>query len=294
MSGEILFDEPMSRHTTWRIGGPADRFCRPDTISDLTEFLRESPPDEEIIIVGGGSNLLVADAGIRGTVMMTRALKGMEWEGGVLRVGAGMLLPELLHSLAREGWGGLEFLAGIPGTVGGAVRMNAGAGTGTLSDRLAAVTLIDREGRSERCEADRIDFGYRSADLPEDRMIVEAELILKREDPDLILKTIREGWTERKSRQPLAHPSAGCVFKNPPGDAAGRLIDLCGMKGVRVGDAEISKVHANFIVNRGHACASEVLELIGQVREQVRERFGVSLELEVSLAGDFPGEFRDS
>ncbi|NOY52464.1 MAG: UDP-N-acetylmuramate dehydrogenase [Deltaproteobacteria bacterium] len=278
----------MAWHTTWRIGGPADRFHRPAAISDLAELLRGLPPGEEIVVVGGGSNLLVADAGIRGRVIMMRALKAMDREGENLRVGAGMLLPELLQSLAREGWGGLEFLAGIPGTVGGAVRMNAGTGDGSISDRLTAVTMMDRNGRLERWEADRIDFGYRKSGLPDDRLIVEAELILEQGDPGVILRTIRKLWAERKKKQPLSLPSAGCVFKNPPGKTAGRLIDLCGMKGVRVGDAEVSEVHANFIVNRGHARAVDVLELIGKVREKVKGRFGIVLKPEIRLVGDFP------
>ncbi len=288
MNEEFLFDEPMDRHTTWRIGGPADRFCIPASIPALAALLRSCPPEEKIIVIGGGSNLLVADAGIRGTVIMTRALKGMVREGERLRVGAGMLLPELLQSLARDGWGGLEFLAGIPGTVGGAIRMNAGTDAGVISDRLAAVTFMDRAGHSERREVSRIDFGYRRAGLPEDCLIIEAELLLDQGEPRELLEKIRKRWAQRKEKQPLSFPSAGCVFKNPPGDAAGRLIDACGMKGLRVGDAEVSSVHANFIVNRGHARAVDVLELIGQVRRKVREKFGVALDLEICLLGAFP------
>lgn len=288
MSGEVLYDEPMERHTTWRIGGPADRFCTPGSISDLSEVLRSCPPEEEIVVVGGGSNLLVADAGIRGTVIMTRALKSMVRKGERMRVGAGMLLPELLQALARQGWGGLEFLAGIPGTVGGAIRMNAGTDTGAISDRLTTVTLMDRAGHTERREVSRIDFGYRMAGLPGDSLIVEAELLLEKGEPRKLLETIRKRWAQRKEKQPLSYPSAGCVFQNPPGDAAGRLIDACGMKGVRAGDAEVSQVHANFIVNRGHARAADVLALIGKVRSKVRENFGAALDLEICLLGAFP------
>ncbi len=288
MKEEFLFDEPMDRHTTWKIGGPADRFCVPTSIPNLSEFLRSRPPEEEIVVLGGGSNLLVADAGIRGTVIMTRAMKDQAWKGEGLQVDAGMLLPELLQSLARKGWGGLEFLAGIPGTVGGAIRMNAGTERGAISDRLVAVTLMDRAGHLERREASKIDFGYRRAGLPGDCLIVEAELFLEKGEPREILEGIRNRWRERKDKQPLSLPSAGCIFKNPPGDAAGRLIDLCGMKGSRVGDAEVSSIHANFIVNRGHARAVDVMELIGKVRGKVKERFGVSLALEICLLGAFP------
>jgi len=198
------------------------------------------------------------------------------------------MLPALLQTLARQGWGGLECLTGIPGTVGGAVLMNAGTETGTISDHLAAVTLMDREGHLQRREAESLDFGYRRAGLPEDHVIVEAEFLLEKGEPHKIQKAIRNRWNERKAKQPLLLPSAGCVFQNPPGDAAGRMIDACGLKGNSVGGAEVSPIHANFIVNRGHARAADVMELIRRVREKVRDRFGVTLDLEIRLLGAFP------
>jgi UDP-N-acetylmuramate dehydrogenase len=284
---DFLLDETMDRHTTFRIGGPADRLWIPRQVPDLATFLRACPEGEALYLIGAGSNILVADAGIRGTVILTKELRVMKLKENRLRVGSGIILPGLLRVLAQEGMAGMECLAGIPGTVGGAVRMNAGTESGCIADRLVAVTLLDRSGHKDRRKRDEIDFGYRSASFPKDHFIVEAEFQLVRDDPEAISGRLRRNMALRKKKQPLSLPSAGSVFKNPPGDHAGRLIEAAGMKGERIGDAEVSPMHANFIVNRGRARAAEVLTLIRRIREKVQSLFGVSLELEIRLMGDF-------
>lgn len=286
MKGSIRFDEPMDRHTTFRIGGPADRFAVPAGIRDFQALLRESPAEEKITVVGAGSNLLVSDQGVRGTVVHTRCMEWIRIQGHRASVGAGVMLPGLLRRLVRRGLGGMEWAAGIPGSVGGAVRMNAGTPEASMADHLVSVTLLHRSGKLEDREAREIDFGYRRMALPEDVWIAGAALELEPGNPEAIERKVRENMEARRQRQPLGFPSAGSVFKNPPGDFAGRLIEAAGMKGERVGDAEISEVHANFIVNRGRARAADVLALIRKVREKVFQEFGVLLELEIRVLGE--------
>jgi UDP-N-acetylmuramate dehydrogenase len=287
VKGNILFDEPMERHTSFRIGGPADRFVIPSGIDDLQTLFRETPETEKITMIGAGSNLLVSDRGIRGTVIQTTGLDEIGTHDDKASVGAGVLLPRLLRELIRRGLGGLEWLAGIPGTVGGAVRMNAGTGEGCMADRLVSVTLLDRSGKIEKLERREISFGYRRMELEDETWIVGAELLLEPEDPSTMEQTISERLKLRCNRQPLGFPSAGSIFKNPEGDFAGRLIEAAGMKGERVGDAEVSTVHANFIVNRGKARAGDVLALIGRIKSRVEETCGVQLELEIKVVGEF-------
>ncbi len=286
MKGRIRYDEPMSRHTTFRIGGPADRFVVPSGIRDLQVLLQESPAKEKITMVGAGSNLLVSDKGVRGTVVHTGGLDWIRVKENKASVGAGVLLPGLLWKLARRGFGGLECLTGIPGSVGGAIRMNAGTRDGSIADRLISVTLLYRSGKLEKRDRAELVFGYRWVELPPDAWIVGAVLELKPMDPQQIEQKIRERMNDRRKEQPVEFPSAGSIFKNPPGDFAGRLIEAAGMKGERVGDAEVSTLHANYIINRGRAGASDVLALIRKVREKVEQTFGVSLELEIQVLGE--------
>jgi UDP-N-acetylmuramate dehydrogenase len=287
MKGTMRFDAPMASYTTFNIGGKADRVFTPRGVSDLSSFLRQCPEEERLTVLGWGSNVLVSDEGVRGTVIITKELKWMRVTGNRVRVGAGVMMPKLLNELAVRGLGGMEFMAGIPGTVGGAVRMNAGTSEGTVADRLISVVSADRAGRLQRRDRQEIPFGYRSCGLPGDWVILGVGLYLDHQDPAAIAGRIRERMTARKEKQPVSLPSAGSIFKNPPGDYAGRLIEAAGMKGVRIGDAEVSRVHANFIVNRGRARAADVLALIRDVRERVQEKFGVLLELEIEMFGDF-------
>ncbi|MEK6775366.1 MAG: UDP-N-acetylmuramate dehydrogenase [bacterium] len=286
MKGSIRYDEPMSRHTTFRIGGPADRFVVPSGIRGLQSLLQEFPADEKITMVGAGSNLLVSDKGIRGTVVHTGGLDWIRVRENRAWVGAGVLLPGLLWKLARRGFGGLECLTGIPGSLGGAIRMNAGTREGSIADRLVSVTLIRRSGEREKRNAGELVFGYRYMELPEDAWIVGAWLEVEPMDPREIEQKMRDRLNERHRTQPVEFPCAGSIFKNPPGHFAGQLIEAAGMKGERVGDAEVSVLHANYIINRGRASASDVLALIRKIREKVEQTSGVSLELEIRVLGE--------
>ena len=286
MKGSLYLHEPMDRHTTFRIGGPADRFAVPRDTEDFQTLLQETPDDEKITVVGAGSNLLVQDGGLRGTVVHTKSLDWVRVETNRASVGAGVQLPGLLRKLSRRGLGGLEGLAGIPGTVGGAVRMNAGTPELCMADRLLEATLLHRSGRVEQKKREALNFGYRIMDLPENTWITSVELQCDPGDPAEIEEAIKKRWAERNQKQPWSLPSAGSIFKNPPGDYAGRLIEESGMKGARVGDAEVSTMHANFIVNRGKARAADVLILIKKVRKKVEQQFGVHLELEIRIVGE--------
>ncbi len=287
MKRDMRLHEPMARHTTFRIGGPADRFFVPSGIADLRKFLEECPGDEPMTLLGAGSNLLVSDDGIRGTVIHLGGFQSVRIEKERLLVGAGVMLPGLLQQLARAGLGGLEFLGGIPGTVGGSVRMNAGTDGGWIADRLLSVTCLHPSGALRRQRREEIDFGYRRMELPRRVCILAAEFHLEPDDPLRIAERLRERMARRRSSQPVHLASAGCIFKNPPGDAAGRLIDAAGLKGMRIGDAEVSSLHANFVVNRGKACAADVLSLVRKIQTRVREESGVDLEFEIEMLGVF-------
>jgi UDP-N-acetylmuramate dehydrogenase len=287
MKRDLRLNEPMARHTTFRIGGPAERFFVPSGIGDLRAFLEECPREEPITLIGAGSNLLVSDDGIPGTVIHLGAFQSVRLEENRLLVGAGVMLPGLLQQLAREGLGGLEFLGGIPGTVGGGVRMNAGTEGGWMADRLLSVTYLHPSGALQRTRHEEITFGYRRMALPAGACIVGAEFRLEPDDPMRIAERLRERMAKRRKTQPVHLASAGCIFKNPPGDAAGRLIEAAGLKGARIGDAEVSPLHANFVVNRGKARASDVLSLIRRIQERVREETGLDLEFEIEMIGVF-------
>ncbi len=287
MKRDMRLQEPMARHTTFRIGGPAERFFVPSGIGDLRAFLEERPREDPITLLGAGSNLLVSDEGIRGTVIHLGAFQSVRVENERLLAGAGVMLPGLLQQLARDGLGGLEFLGGIPGTVGGGVRMNAGTEGGWIADRLLSVTYLDASGTLRRQRREEITFGYRQMALPRGACIVGAEFRLEPDDPMRIAERLRERMADRRKRQPVHLASAGCIFKNPPGDAAGRLIEAAGLKGARVGDAQVSSQHANFVVNRGKARAADVLSLVRRIQERVRQESGVELAFEIEMVGVF-------
>jgi len=287
--GEALRGEPLSRHTSYRIGGPADLYLVPADEDDLRGFLdRTSRGDFPLFILGNGSNLLVHDAGLRGAVVdVRRATRGICRDGEKVWAGAGAELDFLAAWAVEEGLEGLAELSGIPGTVGGALRTNAGAFGRTVSDFLVEVRALTTGGREVRLSRDELGLGYREAKGLKGLVVVSAAFHLKRGDRKALWEKRRKVLQQRSERQPLEYPSAGSTFKRPPGDHPGRLIEEAGCKGMRVGDAMVSPKHANFTVNLGKAKASDVWTLIRRVRERVRERFGVWLELEVELWG-FP------
>ncbi|APC07966.1 UDP-N-acetylmuramate dehydrogenase [Neomoorella thermoacetica] len=284
---QVLTNEPLSRHTTWRLGGPADLLARPRSREELDYCLsfarRKGLP---LHILGNGSNLLVLDGGVRGLVVQTREWRQVIIEGRKILATAGTLLPGLLQVASKKGLGGLEFAAGIPATVGGAVVMNAGTPAGCLGDRVVGVEVLDYDGRRHILENGEITFTYRHSSLHRAGTVVTVTLELVPDEVPAIRERIEANLHRRRSRQPLEWPNAGSVFKNPPGYYAGRLIEAVGAKGWRVGGAEVAEKHANFIINRGQATAADVMELIDRVREAVARQLGIDLELEIEVWGE--------
>jgi UDP-N-acetylmuramate dehydrogenase len=287
LRGELRFDEPLAAHTSWRVGGPARRFYRPADAQDLAVFLRGLEPDEPLLWLGLGSNLLVDDAGFAGTVIQTQGrLDALErlGEHGV-RVESGASCAKTARFAARCGLTGVEFLAGIPGTMGGALAMNAGAYGGETWSRVRLVRTLDRSGTvRERAPTD-FRIGYRQVDGPPGEWFLEAELELEPGDAAAGLEHIRALLERRGRSQPIGLPSCGSVFRNPPGDHAARLIEAAGLKGVREGGAQVSTMHANFIINTGGASARDIARLIERVRAEVERTSGVRLQAEVRMIG---------
>lgn len=287
--GDLRSNELMSRHTSWRVGGPAELFFVPASIEDLAQFLRELDAATPIFWLGVGSNLLVRDGGIRGVVIAaSKILRSLE-RVAPHRVTAGSGVPctQLARECLRWGIGPSEFFAGIPGTVGGALAMNAGAHGGETWERIESVRTIDRSGAIRERSPAEYSIGYRSVTGPADEWFIEANL---RFDPAVTAskETLDALLQRRKTTQPLGLPSCGSVFRNPPGDHAARLIDAAGLKGHRIGGAEVSSKHANFIINSDNATANDVEQLIEYVRRTVLEQHGVALLHEVRIVGELP------
>ena len=284
--GELRHNEPMSRHTSWRVGGPAEVFFIPSSIEDLASFLAELDADVPLFWHGAGSNLLVRDAGLPGVVISaTRMLKDLDRVGDQrVRAGAGVPCTQLARQCVRWGLGPSEFFAGIPGTVGGALAMNAGAHGGETWERVASVKTIDRGGALHERTPDDFTIAYRSVKGPANEWFVEANFEF---DADVTpsMETMKTMLDRRKTTQPLGLPSCGSVFRNPPGDYSARLIETAGLKGHRIGGAEVSTKHANFIINRDNASASDIEELIEHVQKTVLDVHGVSLQHEVRIVG---------
>jgi UDP-N-acetylmuramate dehydrogenase len=279
----------MKKHTSWRIGGPADYFIEPagrEELQSVVSFANKWKVP--LTVVGNGSNLLVSEKGIRGIVLKIGAgLSRVTIQKNDVVAEAGAKLSALASAARDKGLGGLEFSAGIPGTVGGAVVMNAGANGASIGTLVSEVLLLDLEGRLFRRTGEALNFGYRSSALQRDpAIVVEARFTCYKREKHLIQEEMDGYIARRLSTQPQKLPNAGSVFKNPPGDSAGRLIEAAGLKGLRVGDAQVSNLHANFIVNLGKATASDVLSLIDKIREAVLVRNGVELLLEVQIIGD--------
>lgn len=286
----VRWDCPLKDYTSFRIGGPAEALVSVENRGEMVSLLKFI--DEERLswrVIGRGTNLLVRDDGYKGIAIILAGdflhYRADEKENDiVLQAGAGYSLTRLSSHCAEKGYGGMEFAIGIPGTVGGAVAMNAGAWGGSMADVLQSVELATSKGL-KLYEKKDVSLGYRTFGvLNEDvYVILSATLTLQYEDPALLRQTCRTHTKKRRQSQPTGLGNAGSVFKNPAGDSAARLIDSCGLKGRRVGDAEVSKKHANFIVNHGEAKAADVLQLIAEIQETVRRDSGVSLEPEVHL-----------
>lgn len=287
-------DVPLAKRGWWRVGGPADLWAEPASLAALQSCMAIARDhDLPVTVLGNGSNLLVADAGIRGlTVKLAGAFRESTIEdttdGPVLTAGGGLMNTVLLSRLDRAGVHGLGCLAGVPGTVGGAVRMNAGTHLGEIGDRVLSVEVVLPGGDVERLPASTLGFRYRRADLPRGAVVSRVWLRMSRDGLDDARAAVRHHLDRRKATQPLDQPSCGSTFKNPPGDAAGRLIDSVGLKGFRIGGAAISEKHANFFLNTGGATATDLRALILHARDAVWTRTGVRLQPEVHAVGDWP------
>jgi len=296
IKGELRKNEPMSRHTSFKIGGPADFFACPDDREDLLLLLKSIKEQNlKYFILGSGTNLLVRDGGYRGAVISLKRLNAVAIEREYRSIGgsfalisaeAGALMAKLVAVAVEKGYAGLEFAAGIPGTVGGAIRMNAGTALGEIGDITESVTLLSPEEGVLNKGGDELGFGYRTSSVQEGWIVLAARLILRRGHREKVGARVLELLTTRKQRQPQGYPNAGSVFKNPAEQSAGRLIELAGLKGRTVGGAQVSDKHANFIVTTGAARASDVLGLMDIVKQTVLDVHGVRLEPEIKIIGE--------
>ncbi len=289
LRGTLLHNEPMARHTTWRVGGPARQFYQPLNADDLALFLQQLPAHEPLFWVGLGSNLLVRDGGIQGTVIMTSGTLGdltVEQDAITVRAEAGVPCAKVARFSARQNLVGIEFFAGIPGTVGGALAMNAGAFGGETWPVVKAVETLDRKGIRHVHPPSDYQIGYRHVAGPVDEWFIAAHFALHKGDGEAGMTQIKELLEKRNRSQPTNQPSCGSVFRNPPGDYAARLIEASGLKGVCIGGACVSVKHANFIVNNGAATATDIEKLIDQVAETVERDHGIKLIREAHIIGE--------
>ena len=297
LRGELRVNEPMSRHTSWRAGGVASRYYRPADLPDLTEFLRRLDPDEQVLWLGLGSNLLVRDGGFHGTVIALHGvldhIEDMD-EEGMLRVQSGVHCARLAKVCAQKNLQGGAFFTGIPGTVGGALAMNAGAFGGETWECVRSVEVATRDGEVRRMSADEFRVGYRTVIMPEHGLcFLSADMVFDVNEQAEGRAEIKELLAARKASQPVGQPSCGSVFRNPPANHAAKLIESAGLKGYRIGQAVVSEKHANFILNTDEARADDIEALIWHVQDTVEKRFGIRLEPEVRIVG-VPGGRHES
>lgn len=286
----VLVNEPMSRHTTFRIGGPADYFLCPESVGQVGEILKICGEyDLPYFILGNGSNLLVSDEGYRGVIIQIyRNMNAIEVQGTKIRAQAGALLSGIAAAAKNASLTGFEFAGGIPGTLGGAVVMNAGAYGGEMKDVLLEVTVLNKDGKILTVPAEQLEMGYRTSLVKTAGYIVlEAVVALREGDQEAIKEQMKDLAFRRSSKQPLEFPSAGSTFKRPEGYFAGKLIMDSGLAGYRVGGAQVSEKHCGFVINAGDATAKDVRKLMADVSDRVYEKFGVRLEPEVKFLGDF-------
>ncbi|MBM4144678.1 MAG: UDP-N-acetylmuramate dehydrogenase [Nitrospira sp.] len=289
--GEVKFMEPMKNHTSLKIGGPADVLAMPQDVFSLINMHAALKRNKiPVLPLGGGTNILVRDRGIEGVVISSKSFRRI---GVVSRddsyvyvtVEAGALLQRLVHYTKENGYSGIEGFAGIPGTVGGAIFGNAGAFGCEIKDVLVSVEIMDTEGKIKKIKADQIAFRYRSSGILPGEFILSAEIKLTAGSTEEVSSRIEDFLNIKKEKQPIWEPSAGCVFKNPSGVSAGKLIDESGCKGMRIGDVEVSNLHANFFINKGRASASDFIRLMEEVADRVKTKSGILLEPEIKIVG---------
>jgi len=284
--GALRENEPMSRHTTLGVGGAARWYFRPENRDAAMRAMKCVPVALPLLPLGRGSNLLISDDGFSGLVVDLSCLSGIFCEGKRVTAEAGVRMNKLSQRCAETGLAGLEFMATVPGDVGGGIAMNAGAFGQQVSDTLQSIEVVKTSGESAMLDVNVLDMAYRRTRLPKGSMVLSACFELQSDEPDAIRKRIRTMRKKRSATQPLEKPNCGSVFKNPPGDHAARLIEAAGLKGYRIGGACISDKHANFIINEGQAKSSDIHKLICHTRQTVAQRFGVRLEPEVRALGD--------
>ena len=286
-AANVKAEEPMKNHTTFRIGGPAQFFVTPENADELILVVGLCRGQEmPYTVIGNGSNLLVSDAGYRGVVISTEKLDVCQTEGERIRAGAGVKLARMAKQALEHGLTGLEFAAGIPGTVGGALVMNAGAYGSEMKNVLVNAVLLTKDGAVIRRTGEELELGYRTSNIPAEGLtVLEAEFQLQPGDKNEILQVMNDLAAKRREKQPLEYPSAGSTFKRPEGYFAGKLIDDAGLRGFQVGGAQVSEKHCGFVINRDQATAADVEELCRQVAEKVKEQFGVDLEMEIKRLG---------
>ena len=287
---KVLVKEPMASHTTFKIGGPADYFVKPETVEELAAVLKLCKEGNvPYFILGNGSNLLVGDKGFRGVVIqLYKNFDGMTIEGTTVTAKAGAMLVRVAKESGKAGLTGLEFASGIPGTIGGAMVMNAGAYGGEMKDVVTAVTVLTKDGEIKKLSGEEMNFRYRGSVVEdEDYIVLEAVMELKEGNLEEIQARMAELTVQRKTKQPIEFPSAGSTFKRPEGYFAGKLIQDAGLRGFQVGGAQVSEKHCGFVINAGGATAADVMSLMQQVSDKVNEEFGVTLEPEVKRIGEF-------
>ncbi|MCC5797696.1 MAG: UDP-N-acetylmuramate dehydrogenase [Methylophaga sp.] len=287
LRGELKLNEPLAKHTSWRVGGIAQRFYQPADAEDLAMFLSQLPENEALMWLGLGSNLLVRDGGFAGTVIASAGtLQAIDVEGNEVKAEVGVYCSKLAKQAAKKGLAGAAFLAGIPGTLGGALAMNAGAHGSETWDFVQELTTVDRAGVLRRRPKTDFKVSYRHVQVPEGEWFVAAKLLFTQGDSQQEQALIRDLLKKRNATQPTSQPCAGSVFRNPPGDYAGRLIELSGLKGFRVGGASVSEKHANFIVSDASASAEDIETLIHLVQQKVQMQHGIKLVPEVHIVGE--------
>jgi UDP-N-acetylmuramate dehydrogenase len=290
---QIFKNEPMKLHTTFKVGGPADVFVRPNCVEQVKEII-ELARDQgvPVYIMGNGSNLLVGDKGYRGVIIQIyKNMNQVTVKDNEITAQAGALLSTIARIALEQELGGFEFASGIPGTLGGAVTMNAGAYGGEIKQVLKSAIILTKEGEIRHLTTEELKLGYRkSVIIDEDYIVLEAVLALKKDSREAILEKMNEYALARRTKQPLEFPSAGSTFKRPVGYFAGKLIDDAGLRGFSYGGAQVSEKHCGFVINKGDATAKDIVTLMKMVNEKVKEQFDVSLEPEVKMIGDFTEE----